>query len=87
MKIPKRLATSIVDAISKDEVRERMGEDTVTVIKAALALGDSNKVAMLAATLLGCLSVEDYAKLKKAVDSDEAFKMVVSNTAIFLTEE
>ena len=84
MKIPTRMASAVIKSVTSDEVKDRVGDNVVTVLKAALSLGDSRQVAMLCGLLIGSLPFEDFIKIRELVNSDEAAKEIMTNTLVYM---
>lgn len=86
MKIPKRLVSAVITSISSDTLKDQIGDNVVTVTKAALSLGDSREVALLCGILIGSLPLEEFTKIRQLVNSSEAVKEVITNTAVYFQE-
>ena len=84
MKIPTRIASVVIKNVTNDEVKDRVGDNVVTVLKAALSLGDSRRVAMLCGLLIGSLPYEDFIKIRELVNADETAKQIMVNTLVYM---
>ena len=84
MKIPTRIASAVIKSVTSDEIKNKVGDNVVTVLKAALSLGDSNQVAVLCGLLIGSLPFEDFMRIRELVNSDEAAKEVMTNTLVYM---
>lgn len=84
MKIPTRIASVVIKNVTNDEIKNRVGDNVVTVLKAALSLGDSYQVAMLCGLLIGSLPFEDFMKIQELVNADETVKQIMVNTLAYM---